>query len=95
MNVCDAITNLQVSLTKDAAGTYRLPCRKAFMKISLQGVSHPLLFNARDDTRFRLDQQGLTIEQITTGVGYQFAWKDIESLAIGEPETDNGPLFQG
>jgi hypothetical protein len=51
-------------------------------------------FTPRDNVRIRIDEDGLTVEKVNTGPVYrQFAWKQVES--VGEPETDNGPLFQG
>ena len=66
------------------------------VKVQLQPRRLPVLFTARDNVRVRIDEDGLTVEKLNTGAVYrQFAWKQVESLAAGEPETDNGPLFQG
>jgi hypothetical protein len=96
MNLKEATDTLQISLIREQSGTYLLPCQKVFLKVQLQGRSLPVQFTAKDEVRFRIDEDGLTVEKLKTGAVYrQFAWKQVESLAAGEPETDNGPLFQG
>ena len=96
MTAQDAIRLLEPALIKDERGRYRFACRKASLFVRLRGIQAPSQFAARDKCGFRTDEQGLTVEELTTGViRRQFAWKQIESLCAGEPETDNGTLFQG
>src|SRR5260370_6774024 len=96
MEIKEAIDDLRYSLTRDDSGTCRLPCRRAFLQVKVYGARIPLQFAARDNVRFRVGQDGLTVEKLTTGTVFKrFAWKEIESVAAGEPETDSGLLFQG
>lgn len=96
MTAQDAIQMLERALTKDNAGRYCFACRKASLFVRLRGILCASQFAARDKIGFRTDELGLTVEELKTGiVRKQFAWKQIESLCAGEPETDNGTLFQG
>jgi len=96
MNVYKAFHSLRHSLAREAVGIYRLPCRKAFLRVMLRGASEPLLFRAQENVCFRVDGNGLTVEKLRTGDVYMhFPWEQVESLAVGEPETDSGLLFQG
>ena len=92
----EAIDRLEPALMKDRGGRYCFCCRKASVVVRLLGAAGPLRFAPRDDVGFRTDDRMLTVEELRTGaVRMQFAWKQIESLAAGEPEMDNGVLFQG
>jgi hypothetical protein len=96
MTAQDAIQRLEPALTKDKAGRYCFACRKAALFVRLRGRLAPSRFAARDKMGFRTDELGLTVEELNTGVvRKQFSWMQIESLIAGEPETDNGALFQG
>jgi hypothetical protein len=96
MEITKAIHDLQYSLARDDSGTYQLPCRKAFLRVKVHGTAIPFQFTARDKVRFRIGPDGLTIEKLRTGTACKwFAWRDIENVAAGEPETDSGLLFQG
>jgi hypothetical protein len=96
MKIDDAINDLKYSLAKDDSGAYRLPCRKAFLQMKVRGAPAPFRFTTRDKVRFRIDKHGLLVEGLRGGeVRAWFAWKEIESIAAGEPETDSGLLFQG
>ena len=96
MTAQEAIDRLEPALSKDENGCYRFACRKASLVLRLLDKRVPLRFAPRDQVGFRTDDRALTVEELHTGVvRMQFAWKQIESLAAGEPEIDNGPLFQG
>jgi hypothetical protein len=96
MDFNEALRDLQHSLIKDPSGMYRLPCRKMFLKVRLLGESKPLIFTVDNHVFFRLDIGGLTIKRESTGaVDTWLSWRQIESLAAGEPESDNELLFQG
>ena len=96
MNFQEACLRLKCLLSEDGDQRYRLPCRKAFLLARLCGCQNPVRFTARDNVCFRMDERGLTVEQLKTGaVVTTLAWALVESLAAGEPETENGPLFQG
>ncbi|MBV8846362.1 MAG: hypothetical protein JO307_26450 [Bryobacterales bacterium] len=95
MNLQEARLRLK-GLLEDGHQRYRLPCRKAFLLARLCGCHNPMRFTARDNVRFRMDERGLTVEALKTGAEViTLAWPLVESVAAGEPETDNGPLFQG
>jgi hypothetical protein len=91
MDIRKTVEDLRLSLTSDPGGAYRLPCRKALLKVMLQGTSRPVVFTARDKVRFRISDDGLAIELQETGaVCKRFIWKQVESVVAGEPETDSG-----
>jgi hypothetical protein len=96
MTAQEGVERLKHVLTKDDADRYRFCCRKAFLMVRLLGLASPLRFSARDEVGFRIDERDLSVEEIKTGaIRKQFPWEQVECLAVGEPETDNGTLFQG
>jgi hypothetical protein len=96
MDIRKTVDNLRFSLTNESGGAYRLPCRKALLKVMLQGTSRPVVFRAEDKVRFWINDDSLVIERQETGMIWkQFVWKQLESVVAGEPETDSGLLFQG
>lgn len=96
MTAQEAIDRLEPALTKDQGGRYCFCCRKASVVMRLEGGARAVRFAPRDQVGFRTDDRMLTVEELKTGaVRMQVAWKQIESLAAGEPEIDNGVLFQG
>lgn len=96
MTLEEAAARLDRSMNRDAAGRYCFCCKKAFVLLKLYGNANRLRFTARQKLVFRADQSWLTVEHGDTGtVQRRFAWENIECLAAGEPEVDNGPLFQG
>jgi hypothetical protein len=96
MDIRKTVDDLRLSLASDTGGAYRLPCRKALLKVMLLGTSRPVVFRVQDRVRFRINDDGLAIERQATGaVCRWFVWKQVESVVAGEPETDSGLLFQG
>ena len=96
MTAQEAIDRLEPALTKDQGGRYCFSCRKASLVMRLEGGASPVRFAPRDQVGFRTDDRMLTVEELKTGaVRMRVDWKQIESLAAGEPEMDNGVLFQG
>lgn len=92
----EASVRLNHSMNRDAAGRYSFCCKKAFVLLKLHGSPNRFRFTARQKLVFRTDQFCLTVERCDTGViERRFNWDEIECLAAGEPEVDNGPLFQG
>ena len=92
----DVIERLEPALTKDSEGRYCLLCKKASVVLKLRGNTCRLRYVAHDRIAFRTDDQGLTVEQADTGaIQRRVLWDEIECVMAGEPETDNGPLFQG
>ncbi len=92
----EATLRLEHALAKDPAGRYSFQCKKAFVLVKLYGSADRMRFTARDKLAFRTDANCLTIEKCDSGaVQRRFTWEEIECLAAGEPEVDNGPLFQG
>lgn len=96
MTLEEAALRLERSMNRDSAGRYSFCCKKAFVMLKLYGSTHRLRFTARQKLVFRTDQFCFTVERCDTGtVECRYAWEQIECLAAGEPEVDNGPLFQG
>lgn len=96
MQLAEVIERLEPALMKDAQGRYCLKCKKASVIVKLRGNSSRLCFVAHDKIAFRTDDHGLTVEHFETGaVQRRVLWEEIECLMAGEPETDNGSLFQG
>ena len=96
MKPAEVIERLEPALSKDSQGRYCLMCKKASVIFKLRGNSSHLRFVAHDKIAFRTDDDGLTVEQAETGaVQRRVLWDEIECLMAGEPETDNGSLFQG
>lgn len=96
MKPAEVIERLEPALTKDSQGRYCLLCKKASVIFKLYGNSGRLRFVAHDRIAFRTDEQGLTVEHLETGaMQRRVLWDEIECLMAGEPETDNGSLFQG
>lgn len=96
MDVVEATIRLEHTLAKGPDGRYCFACKKAFVLLKLVGCSQRLRFGARDQVAFRADPVCLTVERRDNGaVKKRFPWAQIECLAAGEPEVDNGPLFQG
>ena len=96
MQLAEVIKRLEPALMKDSQGRYCLLCKKASVIFKLRGCSSRLRFVAHDKIAFRTDDQGLTVENSETGaIQRRVLWDEIECLMAGEPETDNGSLFQG
>jgi hypothetical protein len=96
MNAQDAMRRLSGTLTKVGPDRYRLACGKAALFVRLLGARTPVRFAARDHLLFRIDAENLTIEDRRThAILNAFPWYRIESVAAGEPESDNSDLFQG
>jgi hypothetical protein len=96
MTIGDAVDRLGPTLAKDAAGRYLFACKKAFVLVKLYGKPARFRFAARDQVAFRITGNCLTIEKQATGVVQRsFAWDEIECICAGEPEKDDGTLFQG
>jgi hypothetical protein len=96
MTIGDAVDRLGPTLARDSAGRYTFACKKAFVLVKLYGHPARFRFRARDQVVFRLTGDRLTIEKQATGaVQRSFAWDEIECICAGEPEKDDGTLFQG
>ena len=96
MNPQDAMRRLSGTLIKVGPDRYRLACGKAALFVRLLGVRAPVRFAARDRLCFRIDVENLTVEDRRThAILTVFPWNRIESVAAGEPESDNSDLFQG
>lgn len=96
MEQSEVIARLEPALMKDGQGRYCLLCKKASVVFKLRGHSSQLRFVARDKIALRTESHGLTLEDSETGAVQRVVlWDDIECLMAGEPETDNGSLFQG
>jgi hypothetical protein len=91
-----AVETLGAALVTDASGRFSFACRKALVRIKIRGRSAPFLFHKHDQVTFRIGAQALIIEKIERFTMKKcLNWAELESLSAGEPETDNGSLFQG
>jgi hypothetical protein len=96
MDAKDAIEKLISTLTKEGQDRYCLSCHKAILFLRLAGSRKSLRFAARDQVGFRIDASHLIIEDLQTrAVRGKYSWLEIESVAAGEPESENRDLFQG
>lgn len=96
MNVEKAMGQLSGRLMKKGQDQYCFPCNKAVLFVRLVGARRLVRFAAHDGVAFRMDAANLTVEDLRTRtVRKTFPWDRIESVAIGEPESDNSYLFQG
>jgi hypothetical protein len=91
-----AVETLGGALVTDASGRFSFACRKALVLIKVRGRSAPFLFRKCDRVAFRVGPQALIIERTERFTILKcLDWAELESVAAGEPETDNGSLFQG
>ncbi len=96
MKLEQAVHSLEHSLSKHSVGYYTFACKKAFVLVKLHGNPARFRFAARDKVVFRTDGDYLTVEKQDTGVVQRkFTWDQIECICAGEPEKDDGSLFQG
>lgn len=96
MNVQDAMGQLSGKLMKKGQDRFCFPCGKAVLFIRLAGARSLVRFAAHEDVAFRIDAANLIVEDLRThAVRRMLPWDRIESVAMGEPESDNSCLFQG
>lgn len=97
MNAQDAINRLSGALIKEGQpDRYRFACGKTVLLVRLLGTRTPIRFAARDRVAFRIDAANFTVEDLRThAIRNAFPWNRIESVAAGEPESENSDLFQG
>ena len=96
MNIQSAMGQLTGTLMGDGQDRYHFTCKKVVLFVRLVGVRAPIRFAARDHVAFRIDAENFTVEDLRTCVARRtFPWNRIESVAAGEPESDNSDLFQG
>ena len=96
MDAQDAMDRLSGALIKEGQDRYRLKCVKTILFVRLVGARTSIRFAARDRVLFKIDPASLTVEDLKThGIRNKFPWNLVESVAAGEPESDNSDLFQG
>ncbi len=96
MDSRDAINQLSGTLIKEGQDRYRLARGKAVLFVRLLGTRTPIRFAACDRVVFRIDAANLTVEDLKThATRNAFPWNRIETVAAGEPESENSDLFQG
>jgi hypothetical protein len=96
MTIDEAVVHLGRTLARDSSGRYSFACKKAFVLVKVYGRPARFRFSARDQVAFRMTGTAFTIEKQTTGaVQRTFLWDEIECICAGEPEKDDGTLFQG
>jgi hypothetical protein len=88
--------SLEAALISDSSGRFFFACRKALVMIKIRGRPKPLLFHRRDKVAFQISAEALIIEKLQClTTKKRLLWESVERFAAGEPETDNGSLFQG
>lgn len=96
MDSQDAISRLSGALIKEGQDRYRLARGKTILFVRLLGARTTIRFAAGDSVVFRIDAENLTVEDLSThAMRSAFPWHRIESVAAGEPESENSDLFQG
>ena len=96
MTMQDAMGHMGGTLIREGQDRYCFACGKTLLVVRLVGGQTPVRFVARDRVAFRIDAMNLTVEDLRThAVRRKFSWDRIESVAMGEPESDNSDLFQG
>lgn len=96
MTPSEAVNRLRPALAPEGSDTFRFASRKVFLSLKLFDIPVRLRFTAKDRVLFRIDERDFIVADSKTGViCKQFGWGQIESMAAGEPESDNGILFQG
>ena len=96
MNLQKAMGQLTGTLMGDGQDRYHFACDKVVLFVRLVGMRAPIRFAARDHVAFRIDAENFTVEDLRTCIARRtFPWNRIESVAAGEPESDNSDLFQG
>lgn len=96
MDSQDAIHQLSGALIKEGHDRYRFAHGKTVLLVKLLGTRTPIRFATCDRVVFRIDAANLTVEDLKTHtMRNAFPWNRIESVAAGEPESENSDLFQG
>ena len=96
MTMQEAKGRMGGTLIREGRDRYCFACGKTLLVLRLVGRQTPVRFVAGDRVAFRIDAVNLTVEDLRThAVRKKFSWDGIESVAMGEPESDNSDLFQG
>ena len=96
MTMQEAMGHMGGTLVREGQDRYCFACGKTLLVVRLVGGQTAVRFVARDRVAFRIDAVNLTVEDLRThAVRRKFSWDRIESMAMGEPESDNSDLFQG
>jgi hypothetical protein len=96
MTMQEAMGRMGGTLIREGRDRYCFACGKTLLVLRLVGGQTPVRFVAGDRVAFRIDAANLTVEDLRTrAVRKKFSWDRIESVVMGEPESDNSDLFQG
>jgi len=96
MDPQEAISRLSRVLISEGQDRYRLARGKTVLFVRLLGTRTPIRFAARDCLIFRIDAANLSVVDLRThALRKAFPWSRIESVAAGDPESENSDLFQG
>jgi hypothetical protein len=96
MNSQDAISRLSGALIREEQDRYHLAQGKTVLFVRLLGARTSIRFAARERIVFKIDATSLTVEDPRKHtVLNMFPWSRVESVAVGEPESENCDLFQG
>jgi hypothetical protein len=75
---------------------FHLICRKAILIIKVAGEAGSKVFRAAENIALCVDDNGFAVKDLRSGrLRAQALWSQVDSLVAGEPEADNGELFQG
>lgn len=92
----EATDRLRSALNEEGTDTFRFASAKAFLSVKLCNDPIRLRFTAKNHVVFRIDGEHFIVADSSTGRPCRdFTLRQIENLAAGEPESDNGLLFQG
>ena len=96
MNMQEVMRRVGGTMIKEGQDRYCFASGKIVLVVRLVGGQTPVRFVPRDRVAFRIDAVNLTVEDLKThAVRGKFSLDRIESVATGEPESDNSDLFQG
>jgi hypothetical protein len=91
-----ALPHLEIALAVCPNGKWSFCNEKALIRIKMVGRERPFVFRKRDKVAFRIENQGLIVENLKhPRSSRSLAWEKIEGILAGEPEAENKRLFQG
>jgi len=83
-------------LEEDNSGGFCIRCRALRVLIRVRNAVAPITVGFRDGMRFHASENGLVLDPGKSGKNRRVVpWNEIACIAVGEPETTDGHLFQG
>ncbi len=78
------------------SGGLFIRCKALRVLIRVRAGGAPITVGFRDGMRFHATDNGLVLDPCRPGKGLRVVpWHEIACIAVGEPETTDGRLFQG